>query len=163
MDYRKFVFKSDRYLILRKQVRFTRTESGKSWKSKPDEITQEVITSEQYTNYIQWIPEMHHFFNTDATCKAKHNYTCAGYLPITVTSISPGHDTKIIAEFEFINKEELFENAGFRERDIIERAKTYNYEWDKNRGDLWEFVTEPEKDGHCDSATYQQYGHKWVN
>ncbi|MBS1412887.1 MAG: hypothetical protein HPZ00_06220 [Christensenellaceae bacterium] len=99
-NYRNFTFKDERYLIIRVSQTFSRTASGKSWRSKPDEIQTEAVSAENYTNYINAIP----FFNNwgdGAYCRAAWTYTMAGYLPTTVTTVSPYRETKIITYFRF--------------------------------------------------------------
>jgi len=79
---------------------YSRTASGKSWKKVPDSSETEVIPDKHYNNYISSIG----FFNTfgnGASCRAEEGYTFAGYIPIRVTTISPGRDKKIVAKFRF--------------------------------------------------------------
>ena len=128
MDYRKFKYDNENYLIFRTIKKYSRTTSGKSWKSKPDEIENEIISPEYYQNYITSIP----FFNNfgyGAYCRAAFSYNEPGYLPTTVTTVSPFRDTKIIANFWFFRKDTLLLNAGYREREIIEKADHFRVEY----------------------------------
>lgn len=127
-DYRKFNYTNENYLIFRTIETFSRTDSGKSWRSKPDEVENDVIKPEHYTNYITAIP----FFNNwgdGAYCRAKHSYNAPGYLPKTVTTVSPFKETKKVARFWFFKKETLLLNAEYREREIIEKAKKFRVEY----------------------------------
>lgn len=128
MDYRKFKYDNSNYLIFRTIEKYSRTVSGKSWKSKPDEIENEIISPEYYQNYITSIP----FFNNfgyGAYCRAAFSYNEPGYLPTTVITVSPFQDTKIIAQFWFFRKDTLLLNAGYREREIIEKADHFRVEY----------------------------------
>lgn len=98
--YEKFQFNDERFAIIKTVTKYTRTASGKSWKSKPEYVEEEIVSADHYTNYIQSIP----FFNNygySAYCRAEHNYTAAGYLPTKVTSVSPFQEVKLVAEFRF--------------------------------------------------------------
>ena len=124
MDYRKFEFISEEYIILATITEFQRTPSGKSWQKRPEKIERKIFHAEHYTNYVTAIPFFNNFSN-GAYCRAKQSYTCAGYLPTTVTTVSPGQDRKIIAEFDFINKSAMTESAGWREREVLEKARRF--------------------------------------
>ena len=159
--YDEFSYTNNGYLILRSIETYSRTSSGKSWKSKPDEIEKEIISPEHYTNYITSVP----FFNNwghGACCRAAFSYNAPGYLPTTVTTVSPFQQTKKVAHFSFISKHTMLLNAGYREKDIIERAETYTREHNNGR-ELIEFITEYDNTGHADSATYETHSNKWVN
>lgn len=95
--YRNFNFTNDNYIITHTRKTYERTDSGKSWKSKPTEQYSETVKPQFYTNYVTSIP----FFNVLGTCRAQHNYTIAGYLPVVITSISPNRETKHIDIFTF--------------------------------------------------------------
>lgn len=127
-DYRKFNYTNENYLIFRVIETFGRTDSGKSWRSKPDEVENDVIKPKHYTNYITAIPFFNNFGH-GAYCRAKESYTLAGYLPTTVTTVSPFKETKKVACFWFFKKETLLLNAGYREREIIEKAKKFRVEY----------------------------------
>lgn len=86
--------------ITKKVEKYLRTESGKSWKSKPESVETEVVSAEHYINYVESVP----FFNNfgyGASCRAYNGYTCAGYIPVKITSISPMRETKLVATFTF--------------------------------------------------------------
>lgn len=97
MNYRQFSFTDARYIITHTRQTYERTESGKSWKSKPVEEYSKIIKPEYYTNFVTSIP----FFNNLGTCRAQHSYTIAGYLPTVITSVSPDRQTKHIDSFRF--------------------------------------------------------------
>ena len=99
-NYRKFNFTDNSAVITFKKSEYSRTNSGKSWKSAADQVISEVVTPEFYTNYIQAIP----FFNNyggRASCRASWNYTFAGYIPTVVNTVSYDGNKKIVAEFSF--------------------------------------------------------------
>lgn len=97
MNYRNFSFTNDRFIITHTRKTYEKTDSGKSWKSKPTEEKTETVKPEYYTNYVTSIP----FFNNLGTCRAVHTYTAAGYLPTVITSISPDRRVKHVDSFRF--------------------------------------------------------------
>lgn len=128
MSYREFNYTNDRYMIFRTIETYSRTASGKNWKSKPDETKNEIIPPEYYTNYITAIP----FFNNwgdGAYCRAKHSYNAPGYLPTTIITVSPFQETKKVARFWFYSIEIMELNAGWREKEIIKAARRFNVEY----------------------------------
>jgi hypothetical protein len=126
-DYRKFKFTSTGNIILRTLEHYDRTESGKSWRAHPSKTEMEVVTGQNYENYITSIP----FFNNwgdGASCRAKSSYTRAGYLPTYVATVSPFKKEKILASFEFLNESILRKSAGWRENNILDNAKCFTTE-----------------------------------
>ena len=106
MDYKKFKFTDDRYLITCTTETYSRTASGKNWKSKPDSVKTEVVDAEFYTNYITSIP-FFDCFGFGAYCKAEQGYTVAGYLPTKIISVSPFHEVKKVTRFNITDKKEV--------------------------------------------------------
>jgi len=157
MNFRNFHFYSGgAYLILVSIETYTRTNSGKSWKSKPAEIDRRIYNDEQYTNYISSIPFFNNF-GSGAYCRGHYGYTPAGYLPIEVNTVSPYREIKKRARFEFIHKRELEAAAGYRELGVINHAKT------------WEFFDAYEKYRYItlqageNTAVFDRITYKWVN
>lgn len=144
-NYRNFKFdENNRYLIMVKIETYNRTESGKCWKNKPSEVENKVYTDENYTNYITSIP----FFNNFgymSSCRAKKSYTIAGYLPTIVTTINPDSSVKKIATFKFYNKDYIFLNAGYREKEIINNARYYQEFKSDNNHNCITFITADNK------------------
>ena len=100
MNYNNFNFTDGRVIITLTKKEYSRTASGKSWKTKPDAENVENVAAAFYTNYIKSVP----FFNNfggGAYCRAQYNYTPAGYLPTTITTVSPEQNRKIVAVFTF--------------------------------------------------------------
>lgn len=157
-NYYNFKFTNESYLILRSIARYTKTDSGKSWKTKPDEVKNEIVSSENYTNYITSIP----FFNNwgdGAYCRAAYTYNAPGYLPTTVTTVSPFRTEKQVACFWFIKKSDLLKNAGWRETEIVKNAKSFSHEWITNRGYIYTFYTN--SDGVTSSGIYEENTKLW--
>ena len=152
MNYKDFEFTSDRYIILSYEERYTRTTSGKSWKSKPDSTSRSVKTAENYKNYITAIP----FFNRLGSCRAIWTYTYAGYLPTRITSTSPDGKDKIVRRFRFIPVSQILEKAGWREKNVIENAIEWETVEAPSRGEIITFITKE------NSAEYEVRTHKWV-
>lgn len=103
MDYKKFYFCNENYLILATTKTFSRTQSGKSWKSKPDKIEKKIFEAKNYENYITSIPFFNNF-GSGAYCRGYNSYTTAGYLPTKVVTVSPFREIKKITTFIFIKK-----------------------------------------------------------
>ena len=101
--YKEFQFGDDSFIITKTVTKYKKTASGKSWRSKPEYVEEEIVSAEHYQNYVQSIP----FFNDygyGAYCRATHSYTVAGYLPTKIVSVSPFEEIKIVAEFKFESK-----------------------------------------------------------
>lgn len=168
-NYAAFRFSNDRYLILRTIKTYSRTASGKSWKSKPDEIECEIQKPEWYENYITSIP----FFNNfgyGASCRGQYSYTMAGYIPTEVTSISPGQTTKKVAEFEFIYKPEMEEQAGWREKEVLQKATMFEIEaykeyYNQHYPTYGKRITliNPKESGVTHSAIWDTGKRRWVD
>ena len=92
-DYRKFEYTDENYLIFRTIETFSRTASGKSWKSRPDEVENEIVPPKHYENYVTAIPFFNNF-GDGASCRAAFSYNAPGYLPTRITTISPFRETK---------------------------------------------------------------------
>lgn len=100
--------------IVMKEQKFTRTPSGKSWKSKPDSEETKKIPADWYHNYFDAVP---FFRNCGGSESVQMGYTYAGYLPVQLTSISPERDKKIVRRFYIVSDEETARN-------------TYHLEWE---------------------------------
>ena len=164
MDYKDFNYTNDKYLILVKLEHYTRTASGKSWKSQPDAVERVIYTPEQYTNFVTAAPWFNKFFATDfngnrtkARCTISRGYTAAGYLPTGSRNTSPDGREQTRASIEFLSKRELLRGAGYRERAIIENIKTWEYS--HNNGYMTYRFTS--KDGSA--AEYSLKLERWTN
>lgn len=158
-NYNKFSFTNDNYIILCTISTHSRTESGKSWKAKPDDIEKNVYKPINYTYYIQAIP----FFNNfggGASCRATYSNVMPGYLPTRVTSISPDRNTKKVAIFEFIPVERLKLNAGWRENFIIENALYFD-RWQQDGAKYLKLITTQKDDKHAGVINLKN--NQWVN
>ena len=89
-------------VIVEKEQRFSRTTSGKSWKTKPDSETVRKISYEFYHNIFDAIP---FFRNLGGSERVEYGYTYAGYLPTQLTSTSPDRETKIIRRYWIVDTE----------------------------------------------------------
>ena len=79
---------------------YSRTDSGKSWKSKADTTEESELNREQYNN-----------MTSDDTCRffrrlggsesIIRSYTCIGYVPVQSISCNPDRDLKIVRSFTF--------------------------------------------------------------
>lgn len=156
-NFRNFKFYSgNRYLILVSIETFKKTASGKSWKARPAEVENRIYDDEHYTNYISSIPFFNNF-GEGSYCRGHYGYTCAGYLPIEVNTVSPYREVKKRARFKFIHKEDVTKYAGFREVDILEHATRWNYFDAPERYRYIEFLAKDK------SAVFDTVSKKWVN
>ena len=88
------------YIITMQKTVYVRTESGKSWKKKPVSVEKKVIDRRFYENYINSV----HFFNNfgyGSSCRAYYGYTYAGYIPVSVVTISPFKEERHVVRFSF--------------------------------------------------------------
>lgn len=164
-NWKKFKFEDNGYIILRTITEYSMTESGKSWRKRPDVVKREVISAEFYTNYVTAIPFFNNF-GDGAYCRGKRGYTCAGYLPTEIVTVGPNMCKKVVAEFDFINKTPMAESAGWREREVMEKAKHWSMEiysdWSRNLyGRRITFHTDD--DGVTASATWDTGLRRWVD
>lgn len=156
-DYRKFEYTDENYLIFRTIETYSRTDSGKSWKSKPDDVENEIVPPTYYTNYITAIPFFNNF-GDGASCRAAWSYNLPGYLPTRITSVLPFQQTKKIACFWFFKKETMLLNAGWREKEIIENAKRFTVEYI----DGYKLITlYTDSDGVTSSGTFDAKTNTW--
>lgn len=126
-DWRNFSFKDNGVVVLMRKETYSRTESGKGWRKNPDEVENIVFDAERYENYVTAIP----FFNNfgyGAYCRASCGYTFAGYIPVSITTVSPNREKKIIAHFDFIKKGDMEDKAGWREKEVLRNAVQYERE-----------------------------------
>lgn len=128
-NYEEFSYTNSNFLILKTKEVFYRTESGKSWKKHPETVERKVVTPEHYTNYITSIPFFNNFLGCGGTSRAQWRYTMPGYLPVIVSTTSPGGDEKQVVYFEFVDKCKLLLNAGYREKHIVENATYFGIEY----------------------------------
>ena len=158
-NYEKFSFTNEHYIILCTISTYSRTESGKSWKAKPDDIERNVYKPYNYTCYIKSIPFFNNF-GSGASCRAQYNNVMPGYLPTRVTSISPYRWTKKVAVFEFISLDRLQLNAGWRENFIIENA-LYFETFSQDGAKYLKLITKNTDDKHAGVICLNN--NKWVN
>ena len=87
------------YKYIYKTETYSRTESGKSWKSKPDTVETGVYNQKQYDNCT-----------SDETCAwfrrlggsetVTRSYTFAGYIPTRIVSCNPSRTTRKVRTFK---------------------------------------------------------------
>jgi hypothetical protein len=156
--YENFVFSNPNYLIEHTRKTFTRTDSGKSWHTKPGSVKTELIKNEHYTNFVKSVP----FFNgfCGGTCRGKETYTVAGYLVTTITSVSPDGSIKHIDTFNFTSfpMYYAYRDAGYREKFVLDNLSHYKKENISGR----KIFTFYHDDGEH-SAAYDATNYKWVN
>lgn len=97
-DYRYFGIATDARITRHEEV-YHRTASGRGWQSRPAEIRDEEITTEQYNNYVRSIPFMDSF--EGASCRASWGYTAAGYIPVSITLVNPSQTEKHVEKYRF--------------------------------------------------------------
>lgn len=85
--------------IIMIEEHYSRTESGKSWKSKPDETETRVITREQYER-ITCDDTMQWFRRLGGSEYPIRCYTSKGYLIVQLNSCNPDRTVKHIRHFK---------------------------------------------------------------
>lgn len=89
-------------VIVMIQAEYSRTASGKSWRTKPDEKETRVITAVEYANCVNSVSFFRNLTRgTRGSERVKNGYTFNGYIPTKITSVSPDGETKIIRKFYF--------------------------------------------------------------
>jgi len=83
------------FTITQTRKLYDKAASGKGWKSKPTKTETKTITGQQYNNAISWL------LYGD---RVSYGYTYAGYLPVTITSISPNGEQKAVWSYTFTLK-----------------------------------------------------------
>lgn len=79
---------------------YSRTDSGKSWKSKPDTVENFVVSWEQYLDMTS--PDTCRFFRRLGGSEfLSRSYTKYGYLPVELISCNPSKDIRIVRVFDF--------------------------------------------------------------
>lgn len=165
-NWRDFTFNDNRWLILKRKEVYYPTDSGKSFHRKPDEVKCEVVEPKHYENFVTSIPWFNNW-NHGAYCRGVRNYTGAGYLPTTITTVAPYRTEKNIVTFRFINKRDLEEKAGWREKEVMRKAKEYESEKYVPTNVCYAiaeritFITED--DGVTHSATWDKHLERWVD
>ena len=101
MNYNTFSLRHNDIIITKKIEKYTRTASGKGFRSRPLSTEEELITPEQYENYVRSIPFFNNAFGYGSSCRAQMGYTPCGYIPTRITSVSPGREVKLVASFRF--------------------------------------------------------------
>lgn len=87
--------------------RYTRTDSEKNWRSKPETSITKRIDYAIYYNIFDSIPFMKSLGGREIIAK---EYTYAGYIPTQLTSVSPTSENKTVRRFYFYHTETEAEN-----------------------------------------------------
>ena len=86
--------------ITKKTEEYSRTESGKSWKTKPEKVETSEVNENFYNNFTSAETSMF-FRNLGGYEKRVYNYTSRGYRVVRVVSINPGRTVKKETSFSF--------------------------------------------------------------
>jgi hypothetical protein len=86
--------------------------------------TVEVISEQQYNNYINSIPFFRRLGGSETVVRA---YTCAGYKVYKLTSKSPDKQTKVIREFKFKWDDNPALNTTYQKFENLSLMGKYNY------------------------------------
>jgi hypothetical protein len=98
--YKNFCFDRS-HLVLCEQKEYSRTDSGKSWRSKPDTVTRSVHDGQWYENYVRSVPWFNNRYYGES-CRCDWNYTQAGFIPTRCVTSKAGYK-KIVYEFRFLS------------------------------------------------------------
>lgn len=80
---------------------YNRTESGKSWKSKPESTETGVYDRKQYEN-CTGDDTLRFFRRLGGSETVVRSYTSQGYIPVKVTSCDPSRTIKKVRTFKII-------------------------------------------------------------
>jgi hypothetical protein len=79
---------------------YSRTDSGKSWRSKPDTIETETVTMDQVKKMTA-DDTLRFFRRLGGYERLERSYTAYGFLPWLLTSISPCREIKKVREYSY--------------------------------------------------------------
>lgn len=99
-NYKGFSFNHSR-LVLCEKREYSRTESGKSWKSKPDSVKHSVENGQWFENFVRSVPWFNNRYYGES-CRCEWGYTKAGFVPLQCVTSKTGYK-KIVYEFHFIS------------------------------------------------------------
>lgn len=122
---------------------YERTDSGKSWKSKPSEIERLAISEDWQRN--QTDDSAARFWNAFGMCRRQYGYTYAGYRVTRMTLTSPDRERQTREFFRFVPID-----MGYRERDIIDAARTADLQTVTINGEPHEIARFSALDKFCD-------------
>jgi hypothetical protein len=80
---------------------YSRTASGKSWKSKPDAVEEKEITREHFDNFTDE-KTIKFFRRLGGAETVTRCYTSGGNIPYEISSISPDRTIKKVRTFQVI-------------------------------------------------------------
>ncbi len=83
------------------EKQYSRTESGKSWKAKPDAVKTETITAAQHENFTSL--ETRRFFRgLGGSESVTRGYTSEGYIVVELISCDPARTIRKVRKFDVI-------------------------------------------------------------
>ena len=90
--------------VVMTKEKFNRTDSGKSWKTKPFETTTEEITLAQVQKMTS-DEDIQFFRRLGGSERVDYSYTEFGYLPCRLSSIDPTSTLKVVRSFDYVDKQ----------------------------------------------------------
>ena len=87
-----------------KQSTYSRTDSGKSWRSQPDEVETKTVSEEFHRNMTS-DDTLKFFRRLGGSETVTREYTAWGYIVCRVVSTNPDRTIKHVREFEPIEEE----------------------------------------------------------
>lgn len=96
---------------------YERTDSGKSWRSKPHEVEHLIISDDWQREKTS--DEEASFWSVWGKCRRQYGYTYAGYRVTRMTMTSPDASAKTCENFRFVSIP-----TGYREDEILRAART---------------------------------------
>lgn len=108
------------YIIEWTREHYTRTDSGKSWKSKPYEVEVQHLSQAKYETMTS--DREIRFWKGIGGCRVSRNYTPIGYVVTSMTMTSPSGSEKTYETFRFVEIDPNY-SAGWRERNIARSAE----------------------------------------
>ena len=163
MDWRKFKFNDNRFVILKEKRVYSAMPCGR-FRKLPDSFEYEVVEPKHYENFVTSVPFFNNWGN-GAYCRCAVNQTRAGKIPTTITTVSPYRTEKHVVLFRFISKYDLEKSAGWREKEVLKNARSYKSEVYQNKNGYFDerltFITDDT--GVTASATYDFGSAGWVD
>ena len=112
---------------------YERTDSGKSWKSKPSDVERLVISDEWQR--VKTSDSEARFWGIIGTYRRQYGYTHAGYRVTRMTLTSPDASRQTRESFTFIPVD-----MGYREYDVLSAARVADLRSERINGEEHEIA-----------------------
>lgn len=154
-SYRTFGLSSHNVLVRHIREVYPRTKKDKGWAHKPTSIKLECIRPHEYENWVRSVP----FFNQSGTCRTFLDKTCLGNVPVTIITVLPYSEEKLVDHFELVPFPMLaaIDKASSAELEILNQY----IRWERRTVGERELFTFYHYNGE-QSATYDCKAQSWI-